>query len=93
MDATKDMRALAEACAYAAEPEDVDYEVDDSVDALINYKDGLEDLAGQWGEALAKVNDILSYEEWSVSMLEDITDILRTAGIEENPNPPEYHAH
>lgn len=41
------LNGLREACEYAEDPEEVDYEVDDSVDALIEYKNALEDALGR----------------------------------------------
>lgn len=43
----KVLAALRADCGYSDGADDVDYEVNDSVDALIDYKDALEGLVGQ----------------------------------------------
>jgi hypothetical protein len=40
-------------CEYAPDPDEVDYPVNDSVDALIDYKDALEDAHGSLLDKLA----------------------------------------
>lgn len=46
-DSQKILADLRESCGYSDGTDEVDYEVNESVDALIDYKDALEGLVGQ----------------------------------------------
>lgn len=77
MTTNQEIEELKRDCAYHEQPDEADFEVDDSVDALINYKDALEDRAYAEGAVLDRINAILSAPNWSVGMLEDICTQVR----------------
>lgn len=67
------IRELGEACEYHED-------ADSPVGNLIDYKNAVEDALGREGDALDRINAILSAPTWSVGMLEDICEIVRETG-------------
>lgn len=83
--------ALAGNCEY-----DREGEADSSVDALIDYKDGVEALVCELEGVLSQVGHVLPKgEEWNGApgRLEDIAEILDRDGFDLRPNTSEYESH
>lgn len=71
----RELEELARNCEYSE-----DYPLpewaSDSVDALIEYKNCLEDRAAAEGNTLDRIAAILAEPEWSVGMMEDIAALV-----------------
>lgn len=69
----REIEELKRDCAYHERPDEADYEVDDSVDTLITYKDALESRAYAEGAVLDRVSAIVRGPERN-PYLDDVLD-------------------